>query len=306
MTRADTTERRAGDSLAASIGDRVTDVHDRGGRRRVRVALSGIGIVTVAAGARTVARVRQSRKVAEALRVTLEHDTLVGEGLGEPTSLIVLGDSAADGYALATPNDAFPWHLASHLATATSRRVRVTSFARDGARTRHVLHEQAPLLRAIDADVIAIIVGVNDVFGRVPPARLRADTHELVQALGEVAPAATVVLIGCPDLGRAPGLPQPLRALVGLRCRQASRVQGEVARAAGIRFVDIAAQTRAEHFGMDGLHPGRTGSLAIARGAVRALVGDGDEPHQDGSSDDRARDQGSRAWIWDSRGASTW
>jgi lysophospholipase L1-like esterase len=244
---------------------------DRDGRalRAVGVA-AGLGLVGLAGHA----TYRVLRLVRDAPRhlVVLDHDRVVGEGLGEPIDLVVLGDSAADGYAIPDARHAYPHQVAVRLSVATGRRVRVRSLAVSGARTRDLVDDQAFQLRGGAADVVAASVGVNDALRRTPGRELRAATHELVTRLGEVVPDALVVLAGAPDLSTAPGLPPALRRLVGWRCRVVARHQRAVAEERGVAFVAYDHPPTTAMYGPDGLHPGPLGQAAAADATVDTVM----------------------------------
>jgi lysophospholipase L1-like esterase len=235
----------------------------------VSLGLLGLGAGSVVA--HNARQVLVLRKRAAALRVALDHDRFVGDGVGEPTHLWVLGDSASDGYGLADAADAFPFHVASQLSAATSRGVKLTSLGRDGARLADVTDEQVPMLGQ-GADVVAVLVGANDVFGRRRGEQVTGDAAVMLAAIVQRARSATVVVAGCPDFGKAGGFPQPLRLVLGWRCRVTSKAIGRACRDADIPFVDIVSASRPELFGEDGVHPSREGSELIASGVLAAML----------------------------------
>lgn len=243
----------------------------RGGRA-LRAAGVTLGLGLVAVAAYDVRAVQRLRREAPRHLTTLDHDRVVGEGTGEAIGLVVLGDSAADGYAIADAGDAYPHQVAARLSVATGRRVRVRSLAVSGARTRDLVDDQAFQLRGTAADVVVASVGVNDALRATPRREVRAATHELATRLGEVAPDALVVLVGAPDLSTAPGLPRPLRDLVGWRCRTVAREQRAVAEDRGVVFVSYDEPPTVAMYGPDGLHPGPVGQAAAADVTVDALM----------------------------------
>lgn len=245
-----------------------------------------------AAVATTAIRVARMRGRAPTHAFDLDPTTTLGEGLGAPVRLLVLGDSAARGYGLADASDAYPQQLARRLASATGRRVHVTSLATDGHRIADVAGEQVPLVKAARPDAVVVSVGVNDAVGRTRRDVLRRVTRDLLVDLRAAADGAVLALVTCPDLRRAPGLPWPLGVAVGWRCRQVAAVQAEVARELAVATVPLPAADP-EMFGADGFHPGRQGQVAMARRTAEVLL-DRAGDVLDTDSDDRRRD---RSWI---------
>ncbi len=219
----------------------------------------------------TVVRIQRMRRTAQEHAHDLERSATVGEGLGEPVRLLVLGDSAARGYGLTDAATAFPQQVARGLAAATGRRVAVTSLATDGHRTADVRTEQVPLVRAADPDVVVVSVGVNDAIGRVPPDEVRASTTALLDAVEDAGDGALVAFVPCPDLGAAPGFGWPLARLVGWSCRRVARAQRRAAAGRDLVVVPLP-RPDATMFGGDGFHPGETGHAAMARLVVEALL----------------------------------
>jgi lysophospholipase L1-like esterase len=233
-------------------------------------------LAAIAAGgavaARTRTSVRRMRAAAERLE-PLEHD-LDLEGAEPPVHLTVLGDSAAAGHGIADADRALPRRLGRALA-GSGRAVRVRSLAVDGATTEDVRRRQVPELGPVEGDQVVVVgVGVNDALGRRPATLVRADTRELLDALAERAPDALVVLVTCPDLGVAPGLPAPLRGPVGWRCRLVAAAQCEVVEERDVAAVRLGRDLlRPRHFGDDGFHPGAEGIVALTERILDRLPG---------------------------------
>lgn len=234
-------------------------------------AVLAAGVAAVAAyDARQIARLRRQRSPEP---MPADHAALVGEGLGDPLDLVVVGDSAAGGYGNADAREAFPYQIAVRAAAATGARIRVDSLAESGATTSDVAATQVPQLAWRHPDVVVVSVGVNDAFGRRLVRTARRDLRELLARLSAAVPDAGMVVVGCPDLGSAPGLPWPLDVLGGWRCRRVQEAQAHVAAEAGVAFVAYPEPPGADMFGPDGLHPGPAGQSAAAE-IVAPVVAD--------------------------------
>lgn len=241
-------------------------------RRRVGFAAALAGAAATGVAAHNALRIRRVRR--DAVAGDRDHAATVGEGLGDALSLVVCGDSAADGFGIADAREAFPFQTASALAHATGRRVRVSALAVNGARTADVTTTQVPRLRALDPDVVVVSIGVNDAVARRAPKEVRADTVALLDAVASAVPDAQVVLVTCPDLGVAPGIPRPLRDLLGWSCRRVATAQQTVANRAGIAVAPLDVPGESHLFGDDGFHPGPPAQALMAHAAVAALLPD--------------------------------
>lgn len=176
--------------------------------------------------------------------------------------MVVLGDSASAGHGLTDADEALPRRLAR--ALATGRRVSVRSVAVDGATTASVLDHQVP---HVDGDDVVVVgVGANDALRGRSARQVTRDTAAMLRGVFLRAPQARVVLVTCPDLSVAPRLPDPLRAVVGWRCRSVARAQAAVADGYGVATVLLTRDGLVpEMFGRDGFHPGTVGHERLAR-----------------------------------------
>ena len=201
-----------------------------------------------------------------------DHASLLGTGLGEPLQLVLLGDSAVDGYGLRA-EESLPRQVAGRLASSTGRRVQVRSLAVSGATSSDVAAFQLPLLRAAGPlDAVVVGVGVNDALRRTPAAEVRAATHAIIDGLGGIAPDAALAFVPCHDLTGAPGPGPLLRRVLGWRCRAVNRQQRAVLEERGVPVAEGSRRATAAMFGDDGLHPGAQGVDVIASLVVGALV----------------------------------
>lgn len=243
------------------------------GPRGITAALAATGLAVLA-----------GREVAAFARVRSgtdpggrhDHRATVGSGLGEPLELVLLGDSAVDGYGL-TAEASLPRQVAARLATRTGRRVRVRSLAVSGATTADVASFQVPLLQATRSgriDAVVVGAGVNDAIQRVDLDAVDSGTRAVVDGVLAATAEVALAYVPCHDLSVAPGLGPVLRRLLGWRCRRVARRQLAVLDDLGVRVARADRPGTAEMFGEDGLHPGAHGIEVIASLVVGALVAD--------------------------------
>jgi lysophospholipase L1-like esterase len=203
-------------------------------------------------------------------------DACVGcDDAGPALRTVWLGDSTAAGVGVAEAAEVVGRQVGRRLGGPVDVRVLATS----GARVTDVVSEQLPQVPG-DAEVVFISVGANDATHLTSVTTFASSYRTLVEGL---PPAACVVLLGVPDMGSAPRLAQPLRAVAGWRARTLDRRIRLRARQAGATYVDIAGTTgpafRRDRslFSVDGYHPGGSG-YALWAGAVTAAMTDAGIP----------------------------
>jgi lysophospholipase L1-like esterase len=194
-------------------------------------------------------------------------------GVGQATSellltLAVLGDSSAAGLGVHDPLETPGVLVAAGLAEVADRPVRLVSTAVVGARSEH-LASQVERVRAERPDVAVIMIGANDVTGRVRPSEAVAHLARAVRRLH--ADGVEVIVGTCPDLGTIEPIAQPLRWLARRWSRQLAAAQTIAVVEAGGRSVSLgdilgpefAARPR-ELFSADRFHPSGEGYAAAA------------------------------------------
>ncbi len=182
---------------------------------------------------------------------------------GSPSArrILWLGDSTAAGVGATSAGNTLPMLVAA--ANETEGDATIVARSISGATVADVLHDQLDRLEGERFDRIYISIGANDVTGLTSR---KAFERTYVAMLGAVPEATEVVLLGIPDMGSPPRLPQPLRTITGWRGEQLDDVIQNVARSRNLRYVDIAGQTgpafRAhpvKYFAADDYHPNDAG-----------------------------------------------
>ncbi len=199
---------------------------------------------------------------------------------GPMLRVLVLGDSTAAGVGVDSPAGTFIWLSAERLGHP----IEVRSVAASGARTAALATDQLDAARHVVTggfvpDVVVISVGANDATHLGSPDDVGRSHRAGVAGIKAVAPRARFVVLGVPDIGSAPRLPQPLRALAAVSGR---RMDGAVRAAAtdeAATYVDIAGLTgpafRKDRglFAADGYHPNARGYARWAEVVAPALGG---------------------------------
>jgi lysophospholipase L1-like esterase len=209
----------------------------------------------------------------EALRADKKYKKEYGATL----DLLVVGDSIAAGLGAQLPKETLGARLATRLAKATRRTVRLRTVAQVGAESSMLAAQLATLPATYRPDVSVIVVGGNDVTHRVPVSE---SVRHLEAAIAELRARGTEVVVGtCPDLGALRPVPQPLRALVSRASRQLAQAQEGAAVRAGAHAVSLAhvvgpffITNPDEMFSLDRFHPSAAGYKRTANALLPSLL----------------------------------
>ena len=180
--------------------------------------------------------------------------------------------------------------MARALGGAAGRPVAWRALGRSGATARVLLEEFVEPAARLDADLVVIVLGVNDTLGLSSPGRWIASLEALRAALqrpgrlrpGErptSSPYPPVLVTAVPPMQHFPALPAPLRYVLGLRAYMLDRAAAAWAQACGgVVHVPNAPVLRGDApdlFAADGFHPSAMGyerwGTTLAEAAAKAL-----------------------------------
>jgi len=246
------------------MSDEKTPTDARTSRARVirAAALGGVGTALALLPTLALWKVRRMRQEARSVPLlALDVDI---DGTEPVRTVVVLGDSASAGFRLDNPEQAAGRRVARALNLRDGRATRLHCVARNGATSADVLADQVEA--AAEADIVLIGVGANDAKDRIASDVVERSLTELVGRVRELAaPDARIVLIGCPDLSAAPGLPWVLRRLMRPNVRRVARIQQRVAAELGVPLVPLPREELGpDVFATDGFHPGPLGHERVS------------------------------------------
>jgi lysophospholipase L1-like esterase len=195
-------------------------------------------------------------------------------GHGEPLRrLLVIGESTAAGVGARTHAQALPGFLAAEMSGRLGGTMNWLARGKGGATARAVLAELVPAEQG-PFDVTVLTVGINDLFDRRAMRPWAADLRSLIEALGE---SGRIIVSGLPPVHLAPGIPQPLRFVLGRRARAMDRITRQVAASCRAAYVPINVPPAGSDrlFASDGFHPSETGYHEWARVLAEPVPGPG-------------------------------
>ena len=257
-------------------------------RRIAAAAAYGGGGITALGGITFGLVVAEARLARRLITATPGGDPPVADGLygaahgGVPLSLVMIGDSTAAGRGVHRPDETPAAMLAAGLSAIADRPVRLTNVARSGARSHALSGQVDRALRSPGAggrgpDLAVIMIGGNDVTGRVPPAE---SVRHLGRAVERLRAAGSQVVVGtCPDLGTVKPLMQPLRYIARRASRQLAAAQTIAAVERGARTVSLGDLLGREFsadphsmFSADRYHPSARGYAAACAAVLPAMA----------------------------------
>jgi lysophospholipase L1-like esterase len=177
-------------------------------------------------------------------------------GVGDPLSVLAIGESPVAGIGLARGDETVTAATARALARLTGRPVAWRAEGLSGATARAALDRLVPLVVPEPADLIVVAFGVNDTIAYRTPRAFANDLAMLVTAMRACVGCAPVVIAGVPSFASFPAFPRALRAILDWRAAAlqaaAERLPERIPRLVVQRF---SAPFEPGAFGPDGFHP---------------------------------------------------
>ena len=192
--------------------------------------------------------------------------------MSQPLTLAVIGDSAASGVGDSDANgNHFGWGY--HLAQAFNEPLIYINAARPGARSREVLEEQLVKVSVHDPELVAVVVGGNDLLrSNFSPTVFESNLRETLIRL--VSTGATVMLLELHD----PTKIVPMPYLVGRICRRRVAAVNKATSKMAQEFGAIMLPTRSleniysrSKWHVDRMHPSKLGHQFIASEFAKML-----------------------------------
>ncbi|MDX1799874.1 MAG: SGNH/GDSL hydrolase family protein [Marinobacter sp.] len=226
-----------------------------------RVSIIPLAPVLLIQGRRVRARTPQLPEAAGARSGTL--------GEGPLLNLLILGDSAAAGVGVNEQREALSGQLAEQLAQRLT--VNWTLQAHTGLKVNDYL-PPSDRLPQLQADVVVISLGVNDVTSSISPLRWVRRMVRLADNLNLLYRPQQILMSSIPPMHRFPALPQPLRWYLGQRAMLFNRLlKRHLADIANVSVVDVEFTQSPDMIASDGFHPGAAGYTAWAQALAERI-----------------------------------
>jgi lysophospholipase L1-like esterase len=186
--------------------------------------------------------------------------------------VVALGDSVTAGYAVGHHRSSIVGQLADRLADRYRATVDWQACARTGATAGDAI-DLVSREALVEADVVFVSIGVNDLKNLHSAARFRRELGALLDAILAAAPRAQVCLLGIPPLEHFPAFPRPLADLLGWRGRIFDSIGVDAVQTRERAFrIETAEPLGPEMFAGDGFHPSPTLHAAFAEAVMASLA----------------------------------
>lgn len=193
-------------------------------------------------------------------------------GAGPTVRLRIIGDSSAAGVGVAHQDCALIGQLITHLSSRFT--LDWTLHAKTGATTRSTLTSLQH--RTPDpADIVILVLGVNDTTRLIPIHRWRTRQRDLMNRIRTLHTPRLIYFTGVPPLGHFPLLPQPLRWTLGRHAQalDAARTADLIAQPDAIP-VPFDVEPLPDLIAQDGFHPSATLYTLWAKEMASRIISD--------------------------------
>jgi lysophospholipase L1-like esterase len=194
-------------------------------------------------------------------------------GAGEQVRLLAIGDSIIAGVGAPELSKALVGQTAAALAVDRNCRVAWQAVGVSGYDSARIMDRLVPKLPEACFDYMIVSVGVNDVTGLTPLRRWQENLSRILGELRAHSPGALIAVAGIPPLHGFPLLPQPLRAVFGIRGRSLDEAARKVVEDhRDTRHVPLDFDPTPDKFAPDGYHPSQESYAEFGRQMADELM----------------------------------
>jgi lysophospholipase L1-like esterase len=183
-----------------------------------------------------------------------ERQGVVGEGAPK-LRVLVVGDSSAAGVGVADQAQALALPLAHHLSRTLYGAVAWQLVAQSGVNTAQA-RDLASEAKLQPADVVVVVLGVNDVSSQTSPSRFTEELGLLWDEVRHRTGARWAIFCGLPPMGMLTAVPHPLRWYLGRYSDVLDAAVQGWTRENGHGFFGLRWASDPKWLAEDGFHPG--------------------------------------------------
>lgn len=232
-----------------------------------RVWQIGIGVICFAAAYLAAAHFYIYFMIGkEALKATdNRHSYTINPQLPADRGLVyvALGDSLTSGVGTEQYEDSYSYLVAQKMA-GQNKRVTNLNFSYPGARTDDLIRDLLAKAIADDPRVVTLLVGTNDVHGKVSRQEFVNNYRLIAQELRQ-GTQAKLNFISIPNIGSDGLLVPPYNAYYRNRVNDFNQEIRKIAREFGANYIDLATHTeelshgQGDYYSADRFHPSKSG-----------------------------------------------
>ena len=166
----------------------------------------------------------------------------VGKPTGKTITYAAIGDSLTAGVGVLTYRESYPYLLAEQIA-GTSSKVHLKPFAVPGVRSSYVITKFLDQVIASKPDVVTLLIGVNDIHGKIPVAQFSENYTEILTRL-TTETTARVYVINLPYIGTPDLISLPYRYYFNWRTQRYNEEIKKLAAKFNVTYIDLYSAQR--------------------------------------------------------------
>ncbi|MBT8145184.1 MAG: SGNH/GDSL hydrolase family protein, partial [Gammaproteobacteria bacterium] len=165
------------------------------------------------------------------------------QGDSQVIRVLLLGESTVAGVGASTHELGLAGRIGEAITAMTGASVKWQVLAANGLTASGVRAKMRELPDGTRADLVVIGIGANDVFRLQGPGGWEREIRALIDTARDRVGFAPVMLSAMPPIGKFPGLPQPLRSVLGLRAKLLDHSSEKLAAdMTGVTFVPLQVE----------------------------------------------------------------
>ncbi|MFZ4648644.1 MAG: SGNH/GDSL hydrolase family protein [Patescibacteria group bacterium] len=187
----------------------------------------------------------------------------------KPLTYVAMGDSLTYGAGVNNFKESYSYLIAQKLANNNTG-VRLLPLAFPGYKSGDLLGNLLVSAVSAQPDIVTIMIGVNDIHGRVPITEFKDNYQKIITKL-KSDPKTKIYLVSIPFIGDSNLMPFPYQEYFVAQTKEYNEQIKSLAKENKVTFIDITTDTletfekSGTHYSVDRFHPSAEGYKLFAK-----------------------------------------
>lgn len=184
-----------------------------------------------------------------------KYDYVIGTNGANSTRLVyaALGDSLTSGVGADNYEESYPYLVSVKLSQQKKAQIELKTFSYPGARTTDLIRDLLGPAIAARPDIITVLIGINDIHGRVGKEEFRNNYEYILGRLTKET-SARIYVVSIPQTGTNESMLPPFKYYFEMQTQSYNQIVRSLAEKYGVSFIDLTEITLAESRNNDGYY----------------------------------------------------
>ncbi len=188
---------------------------------------------------------------------------LFSNNFKKQSTYVALGDSLTAGVGTTQYESSYPYLFSNLFSEKNKTNVTLVPLAIPGAKTEDARSLLLPDVIKTKPDIVTILLGVNDIHGRIDPEIFEKNYRDIITQLQEKT-SADIYIINIPYIGHSTLILPPYNFYFDIKTKEYNEILKQISSEYNIEYIDLYTHTypqkdKKEYYARDLFHPSDIG-----------------------------------------------